>query len=294
MTLDLSPRTEPLSCAIDGGGMVAGAERRARFTFYLGTHKAHHLAIAGVPLFVSRRTLAPMKKLPRAAAPWALDSGGFTELSLHGRWTLGPREYVGLVRRFRDEIGNLAFAAPGDWMCEHEMVKRTGLSVPEHQRLTTENLVVLRSLAPELPIIPVLQGWTNGDYFDHVEAYARAGVDLTKEPLVGVGTVCRRQATISTSMLLTSLAYDGLKLHGFGLKKDGLRFSAGNLASADSMAWSFHARKRPPMDGHEGRHINCANCLEYALEWRGELLESLRRDSRGQAALQSPHVGATQ
>lgn len=86
-------------------------------TLYLGTHKACWLARTTVPLFLSRRTLAPMKKLPRATCPWALDSGGFTELSMRGSWDALPAaEYVALVRRFRDEIGSLAWAAPQDWM----------------------------------------------------------------------------------------------------------------------------------------------------------------------------------
>jgi O-acetyl-ADP-ribose deacetylase (regulator of RNase III) len=32
--------------------------------------------------------------------PWALDSGGFTELSLHGRWKATPAAYVAAVRRY--------------------------------------------------------------------------------------------------------------------------------------------------------------------------------------------------
>ena len=49
--------------------------------FYLGTHQTGWLAKLDVPLFVSRRRLATLRKLPRAVGSWALDSGGFTELS---------------------------------------------------------------------------------------------------------------------------------------------------------------------------------------------------------------------
>ena len=72
--------------------------------FFLGTHEAHWLAdprFARVPLFVSRRRLTLRRKLPRAVGTWALDSGGFTELQMHGRWTLSPAAYVAEVRRFR-------------------------------------------------------------------------------------------------------------------------------------------------------------------------------------------------
>lgn len=241
--------------------------------FYLGTHKPAWLARLEVPLFVSRRALEPLRRLPRARGVWGLDSGGFSELALHGRWTLGARDYVAFVRRFRDEVGGLAFAAPQDWMVEPELLRRTGLSVDEHQRRTTANLLELRSLAPELPIIPVLQGWTRGDYLDHVEAYARAGVDLFAEELVGVGSICRRQATLSAELTLRWLADDGLRLHGFGLKKEGLRACGEALASADSMAWSTNARRNPPLPGCP--HASCANCERWALGWREELIAGL-------------------
>lgn len=242
--------------------------------FYLGTHHPHWLRLAGVPLFVSRRALERYKKLPRAIAPWALDSGGFTELSKFGEWRVSAREYVALVRRYRDEIGQMEWAAPQDWMCEPQMVAKTGTSVARHQALTIYNFLELRELAPELPIIPVVQGWTMGDYWRCAEEYVKRGVDLAKEPLVGVGSVCRRQNTIRASLIINDLADQGVRVHGFGYKLQGLRASAGaRLASADSLAWSYSARRNPPLPGC--RHRNCANCRLYAMKWRLEALEAI-------------------
>lgn len=248
--------------------------------FYLGAHHPHWLASAGVPLFVSRRQLARYRTLPRAVAPWALDSGGFTELSLNGAWTLSARDYAAQVRRYRDEVGHLEWAAPQDWMCEPQVLARTGGTVPLHQRRTVENLLELRELAPDLPWVPVLQGWTRCDYLDHVEAYARAGVHLECEALVGVGSVCRRQHTGMVGTLFAWLHSDGLRLHGFGLKLQGLAASAQHLASADSLAWSYSARRNAPLPGHATRHKNCANCLEYALDWHAAALAAIERAGR--------------
>lgn len=247
--------------------------------FFLGTHHPHWLRFAGVPLFVSRRALGRLKSLPRAAAPWALDSGGFTELSMHGAWSLTAREYVAEARHYRDEIGSLDWAAPQDWMCESRMLARTGLTVAEHQIRTIANYLELCALAPDVPWAPVLQGWTSGDYQRHAEAYERAGVDLAALPLVGVGTVCRRQNTAGVGSLLAVLASDGLKLHAFGFKMRGLELSGAHLASADSLAWSYSARRNPPIAGHT--HKNCANCLEYALDWRGDALRAIERGTHG-------------
>jgi len=241
--------------------------------FYLGTHEPAWLEAAGVPLFVSRRRLAGRRGLPRAAAPWALDSGGFSELSLHGDWRTTPLSYVAEVRRFASEVGALEWAAPQDWMCEPEMVKRTGLSVREHQRRTVTNFVELRTLAPELPFVPVLQGWTAGDYEDCIEMYARAGVDLQCAHVVGIGSVCRRQNTMRAALLVAELQRAGLRLHGFGFKATGLRAAGDSLVSSDSMAWSLHARREPPRP--ECTHARCSSCLPFALEWRAALLDGL-------------------
>jgi hypothetical protein len=72
--------------------------------FYLGTHRAHWLwTVHDVPLFISHRVLLERKTpFPRATTPWALDSGGFTELNLHGKWETTPEEYVTAVRRYDD------------------------------------------------------------------------------------------------------------------------------------------------------------------------------------------------
>src|SRR5262245_10177589 len=73
-------------------------------------------------------------------------------------------------------------------MCEPFMLAKTGLTVAEHQARTVANYLELRSLAPELPFVPVLRGWSLGDYLHRcVELYERAGVNLAREPLVGVG-----------------------------------------------------------------------------------------------------------
>ena len=99
--------------------------------FYLGTHKAHWLASVNVPLFVSRRTLAPRKTLPRAITNWALDSGGFTEIHTYGRWEMSPADYATQVRRYDDEIGKLDWCAPQDWMCEASALAASGLTVAD-------------------------------------------------------------------------------------------------------------------------------------------------------------------
>ena len=221
--------------------------------FYLGTHEPSWLGRTSVPLFVSRIRLSRLKKLPTSIGTWALDSGAFTELDRHGGWTVTPQEYVAEVRRFAT-IGNMRWAAVQDWMCEPHILAKTGLTIAEHQRRTTHSYLVLKSLAPEVAWVPVLQGWKVDDYLAHAEEYNRAlPFPLATLPLVGVGSVCRRQKTDEALEILRVLHALGLKLHGFGFKTDGL-WNGGSylLASADSMSWSRGARYEPPRTQHPG------------------------------------------
>lgn len=245
--------------------------------FFLGTHRPNWLwTVTDVPLFISHRVLRDRKTpFPKATTRWALDSGGFTELNLYGRWQTTPEEYVAAVRRYMNELGGLQWASPQDWMCEPWVIEKTGLSVEQHQRLTTENYLQLRELAPDIPFAVVLQGWELRDYHAHADAYAAAGIDLASAPVVGIGSVCRRQATGQITGIFDSLRERGLSMHGFGVKSAGLAMYADNLVSADSLAWSYWARR----DASKGiRHCSkktCANCLHYAMAWRDRVLRVL-------------------
>lgn len=236
--------------------------------FWLGVHQPNWLEHAGVPLMVSHVRLAKRRTLPRARGPWVLDSGAFSELAQHGRFTTPPIAYASAVRRYADEIGNLAWAAPQDWMCEPFMLAKTGLTVAEHQQRTIVSYLELRSSG--LPFIPVLQGWTADDYLRHAVGYGHAGVDLTAEPVVGLGSVCRRQGTDSIFAIVRALDACGIRLHGFGMKTEGLARASFGLVSADSMAWSYQARRNPGFA--DCTHKSCANCLRYALWWRERVL----------------------
>jgi hypothetical protein len=263
---------------------------------WLGTHQVHWLGTAGVPLFVSRRRLARIRPVswPVAAAPWALDSGAFTELNAHGGWSITAREYAAFAREASERIGSLAWVAPMDAPCEPGAVaaaSRTGAlaralgrsaprGVLDHQVWSVRNFLELRSLLgrPGDPhVIPVLQGWTLPQYVQCAELFAMAGVDLAAEPLVGVGSVCRRDASAQILSVLGWLGESGItRLHGFGVKNVSVSLGAHRLASADSMAWSYAARRagRPLVPGHV--HSHCGNCLETALVWRERALSRLR------------------
>jgi hypothetical protein len=242
--------------------------------FYLGTHEPSWLARARVPLFISRRRLARQKNWPRALSRWALDSGGFSELSMFGAWQTSARQYAAEATGWRAQIGRMDWAAVQDWMCEPFILAKTRRTIAQHQAATLRSLRQLEQLAPDVTWLPVLQGWTRDDYERHADAYERAGIDLAARPIVGIGSICRRQGTREAAEIVRAMARRGLAIHVFGFKTLGLISVRNDVISADSMAWSYQARKRSRMDGCT--HHLCSNCLAYALRWRGELRRSCR------------------
>ncbi|MFF7415617.1 hypothetical protein ACFZBG_40445 [Streptomyces lydicus] len=255
------------------------------------------MELTTAPLFISDRRLRGRKSLPVARGPWALDSGAFSELQKYGTWAHGPSplEYAARVRRYRDRISGMCWAAPQDWMCEPVVIHGgavgrvrfagTKLTVAEHQRRTVANLLTLRSVAPDVPFIPVLQGHTVEQYLTCVHRYHDAGVDLGAEPVVGIGSICRRQGTSEVADIIASVcqAVAGIRLHGFGVKAQGLAAYGSMLHSSDSLAWSFAAMHDAPMPGCRS-HRTCANCPRYAFRWREEVLARLARHSTGPSA----------
>lgn len=120
----------------------------------------------------------------------------------------------------------------------------TKLSVEIHQRRTVDNAIELSTIAPDLPWRRVLQGGTSDAYMRCADLYEQAGIDLTTEPLVGLGSVCRRQATGEIADIVRRLRERGItRLHGFGVKTLGLKRYGHLLNSADSLAWSEDARR---------------------------------------------------
>ncbi len=241
--------------------------------FWIGLHQPNHLEQTSLPACVSYGRLRGRKSLPRPLGPVFLDSRGFSEIAMHGCYTYDPREYAAFVQRCADQWGEkLRHASIMDWMCEPVMLAKTRRSVAQHQQLTVNSWVTLNAINGALPWLPVLQGWSVGDYHDCADLYERhTCTRLADLPLVGLGSVCRRQGMTEAAAIVQSLYARGLtNLHGFGFKITGLVSKqlrlARYLASADSMAWS-----------RRGRYVGKQNSLPFALAWRDRLIARVER-----------------
>lgn len=245
--------------------------------FWLGTHLVSWLWTGEHPLMVSRNRIAPMKRPKRAAVDWVMDSGGFTELQQHGHWRIDAKTYALEVERISAEVGRLVWASPQDWMCEPVVIHGgtfkgvrfagTGLSVVEHQARTVGNYLDLRAL--NCPVIPVLQGSSLAEYEACADRYEREGINLAAEPVVGLGSVCRREATAEVGEIVAAMVARDIKCHGYGCKAGAIERYGGLLESADSMAWSFGGRRNGTCTHKKSK---CANCLHWAVQWRSKVL----------------------
>ena len=183
---------------------------------------------------------------------WIMDSGAFTTIEKHGHYPETPDVYAAQIKRWSTN-GNLLAAVAQDYMCEPWMLERTGMTIQEHQRLTIERYDALMACdTGGVTIIPVLKGYAPQTYVDHIRQY---GDRLKPGMWVGVGSVCKRNGdpeAIEEVLLAIKAERSDLRLHLFGVKTTALRSKLiRDMAyTADSMAWSFAARR-------EGRDANC-------------------------------------
>lgn len=210
--------------------------------FYVGMHmpsKADKVDRAFISVNVLRK-----RKSGFPVGQWIMDSGAFTTISKHGGYHEPVSVYADQIKRWKTN-GDLVAAVSQDYMCEDHMLAKTGMSVRQHQVLTIERYDQLLAEDTGVYIMPVLQGYTPQSYVDHVRMY---GHRLKPGMYVGVGSVCKRNASPSSIVqVLKAIKQErpDLKLHGFGIKTTALawEYVRDNLESADSMAWSFAARK---------------------------------------------------
>lgn len=234
---------------------------------YLGTHNPEWLTRdLPAPLMVSRNRLLRFTPGRPARVRFVIDSGGFTELHRHGRWTVTPERYAAELAALSETLGPPDWSAPQDWMCEPSALAATGRTIAYHQSATVDNYAHLRDLGAD--VIPVLQGWTLRDYRTHADQYAAAGFDLARLPVIGLGSVCRRASTPEIIYLVRQFAALGFRLHLFGARRTAIRRAGPLIESTDSLAWSMHGRRNGPCVHLRSR---CANHQHYALSWWADL-----------------------
>lgn len=238
--------------------------------FFVGLHQpsdAQHFDAA----FISVNRIRD-RKGPFSVGDWIMDSGAFSTILTHGGYPEPPESYGAHIRRWKSN-GNLLAAVSQDYMCEPAMIAKTGLSIADHQRLTIERYDALLRCETGCYIMPVLQGYAPQEYVSHIRQY---GARLAHGAWVGVGSICKRNSSpesIFDVLLAIKAERPDLRLHGFGLKITALAngIIRSLLETADSMAWSFAARKRGE-NANDWRHAkHFSDLITAPVEYQGNL-----------------------
>jgi hypothetical protein len=185
-------------------------------------------------------------------------------------------EYAAQIARWKTN-GNLLAAVSQDYMCEPAMLAKTGLTIADHQRLTIERHCSLLQCVTGCYVMPVLQGYAPEDYVSHIRHY---GPLLAHGAWVGVGSVCKRNSSpraILDVLLAIKTERPDLRLHGFGLKILALANGVirALLESADSMAWSFAARKNGT-GANDWKNAELFRCeVGKQTQYQGHFIEQL-------------------
>lgn len=204
----------------------------------------------GAPMLISAGSLWVKKTQsiwlpgPLRGADVALDSAGFTAMSVHGGvypWT--AEQYLDIVEWLRP-----AWYASRDYCVEPEIASNER---ERHRRIdkTAEEYHELCSLADKRQLPrprPIIQGWTSKDYL------RCAGLLGELTGLVGVGSVCRRplRGEHGLASVLDACSEISRELHLFGVKGPALGVIKSDLVwrqsvkSVDSHAWDYACRRQ--------------------------------------------------
>lgn len=176
----------------------------------------------------------------------ALDSAGFVAMVRYGGYPWTVTEYVRLAASFP-----WAWWASMDFCCEPEIAADRAAVSARIER-TVGHLLVCRRVAGELgaaPPMPVLQGWHPDDYLRCADLFGNL------PPLMGLGSVCRRNLTGPDGLYAILAQLDRhlpkhVRLHLFGVKGAAIQGLLGHprIESVDSMAWDYAFRREfdPP------------------------------------------------
>jgi hypothetical protein len=248
--------------------------------------------LPSMPLFFSYRYMFKRKSsFPKSKAPWALDSGAYAingrgkSNGLEEEFRFEPKKYAEDIIRFSEEIGQLEWAAPQDWLCTPKRLRETGMTVSECQSRTSASFHQLRRLVDGRVFVPaILQGRTIEEFSRHARKYEEDGLPLYKEPFVCVGSLGSNQ-TKDISILSFLEAEFGLKPHVFGASMAVMQ--SGLAYSADSVRWSYDAWKISAMRKNLGlaykeptlvtctHHGDCTSCFAWAAAWASTNILSL-------------------
>jgi hypothetical protein len=292
------------------------------FTFFTGAPQPSWAWRYRCNFFISRSTLVADRKNPAKARVIALqpakeevgiDAETFSIMSKYGNYDSMPADqWAQHAREICAGLQRVRMVSIQDWMTETPVLKLTGpwpdaeTAIRVHQERTIDSYITLRSLAPDVKWMPVLQGNKPWQYVAHAERFEKRGINLNDPeiPVIGVGSMCRRGSKPEGLAVIRAIAGMGLRMdlpqakrfHILGWMVEGVEDTAADpemwkvMGSSDSMKWSKDARdyhiylpdcrhgeyEPREMLGYAKDWGNCASCVRYAIVSRNAALTRVK------------------
>lgn len=191
----------------------------------------------------------------------ALDSAGFVAAVKYHGYIWSMNQYLDLAASH-----DWAWYAGMDFCVEKEIAGTQTdalFRIAETCRMYHELRQAARDRGMKDPM-PIIQGWTVSQYLWCIDNFPL----IDWPDLIGVGSMCRRHIRGENGILAVIEALDKVlppntKLHCFGIKGPVMEIIGKHprLASIDSLAWDFAARRDHPV----GRTMDLRG--SYMLDW---------------------------
>ncbi|EQB16816.1 MULTISPECIES: DUF7221 family queuine tRNA-ribosyltransferase-like protein [Sphingobium] len=209
----------------------------------------------------------------RELASLSLDSAGFVAMARYGGYPWRTTDYLVLAASYP-----FRWFASMDYCVEPEIARDREEVLDRISRTIRANFDCrsgARDLGIEHRLMPVIQGRRPEDYERCLDGLL---LDYSRTPLIGVGSLCRREVSGPEGLIavldhLDRILPRDVRLHGFGVKGTALSHLKGleyRLASTDSQAYGQTARHDalvrgvPKTDRLVAQHMQAWTCRQFA------------------------------
>ncbi len=241
---------------------------------YMGVWNIQQATVLRQFMYSVRRLKKRISAMPFRGLDWILDSGGFSEININGKYSFTVNEYLRLV-----ELHQPRMFFNMDYVCESNALNKTGLTIKQHQEKTTNNQIKIMDIYNKFNIkgqfAGCIQGFEIEEYLSHIDSLKEHGL-IT--PIMGIGSICRRNSINQILNIIKAIKKEvpKTKLHGFGIKTQILNMPSvyNDLYSCDSMSWSLSGRNQKTKMCINCKYPNsksCGNCHYYLINYYNKI-----------------------
>ena len=203
-----------------------------------------NVLISAGSMFNKKKLRLNRGMIPDSTKRLFLDSGGYSFFTRWGEYPFSVEEYTTFANMVQDDYP-LTEVAILDYPCEPNTNRSLLQSNKERIDKTIQNTLECIDYDPNLPWVPVIQGYTLQEYLYCLEEYEKHNLPYDDFDLWAIGSLCARKKVGGLRTIITNISQRvNMPIHTFGMTITFLRdpqiFFA--IHSSDSGAWSYNGR----------------------------------------------------